>query len=91
MGRPRGRRGETTHVPIDLELAIGVLVVSLVRPPPQRLHVLAQLANQVVLAHEGVRVVARLGLDVVRVGEGCRGRARGQSGAVDEKKLAFNS
>ena len=49
------------EVPVHLELAVGVLVVVLVRAPAQLQHVVADLADDVVAAHQGLLVVARLG------------------------------
>ena len=51
-------------VPVHLELAVGVLVVVLVGPPPEREHRVADLGDDVVAAHERRLVVAGLGVDV---------------------------
>ena len=50
--------------PVHLELAVGVLVVVLVRPPAQRLHRIADRRDHVVAAHQRGLVVARLRLPV---------------------------
>mmetsp|Transcript_16693 Transcript_16693/g.67333 ORF Transcript_16693/g.67333 Transcript_16693/m.67333 type:complete len:373 (+) Transcript_16693:236-1354(+) len=57
-----GRLERVGVVPVDFELAVGVLVVGLVRPPAQGVHRLRQLGHEIVASHERVRVVARLGL-----------------------------
>ena len=38
-------------LPIDFELTIGVLVIILIRPPPQEFERVANLSNQVELSH----------------------------------------
>ena len=62
-------RGEGVRiVPVDLELAVRVLVVVLVGPPAERFHVGADLRDHLVTAKEGGLVVAGLGLRVPRIG-----------------------
>ena len=56
--------------PVHLELAIGVLVVVLIRPPAQRTHGVANLGDDVIAAHQGLLVVAGLGGGVIGVGQG---------------------
>ena len=55
-------------VPVHLELAIGVLVVVLIRPPAERLHVIADLGDHIVAPHQGGLIVAgfRLGIALIR-------------------------
>ena len=48
------------EVPVHLELAVGVLVVVLVGPPAELEHVVADLGDDVVAAHQGLLVVAGL-------------------------------
>lgn len=56
--------------PVQFELAIGVLVIGLVRPPAEALHAVQQFADQRVVAHQGQLVVAGLGLPVEAIGDG---------------------
>jgi hypothetical protein len=56
--------------PVDLELAIGILVVSLVRAPAQLLHRREQGPDQAEAAHQGQLVVAGFLLVVGRIGDG---------------------
>jgi len=83
------RHKRVVIVPIDLELAVGVLVISLVRPPAKFLHILDECADQIVSAHQRVRVVARLGLHVQRVAE--RGHTVCRRGTVEQKELALDA
>jgi len=83
------RHKRVVIVPIDLELAVGVLVISLVRPPAKFLHILDERADQIVSAHQRVRVVARLGLHVQRVAE--RGYTVCRRGTVEQKELALDA
>ena len=70
--------------PVHLVLAVGVFVVVLVRLPPQGVHGVGDLGDDVVAAHEGELVVAGLGLAVGGVGDG---------GAVglDEEELGLDA
>ena len=64
--------------PVHLELAIGVLVVVLVRPPAELEHGIADRGDHLVAAHQRRLVVAGLVLGVARV------RDRGAVGQDDE-------
>ena len=57
------------EVPVHLELAVGVLVVVLVRAPAELQHVVADLADDVVAAHQRLLVVAGLGRVILGVGD----------------------
>jgi hypothetical protein len=48
------------ELPVHLELAVGVLVVVLVRPPAELQHVVADFAHHVIAAHHRLLVVAGL-------------------------------
>jgi hypothetical protein len=50
----------SSKVPVHLELAVGVLVVVLVRAPAEFQHVVADLGDHVVAAHQCLLVVAGL-------------------------------
>ena len=56
-------------VPVDLELAVGVLVVGLVRAPAQRFHGRHDLGDDVEAPHQRHGVVARLARRVEGVGD----------------------
>ena len=71
-------------VPVDLELTVGVLVVSLVRAPAHRLHVRHQRRYELVAPHERLRVVARLRLHVERIGDG-------PAAAIKDEELALDA
>ena len=51
-------------IPIHLELAVRVLVIVLIGPPPQPLHGVADLGDHVVAPHQRVLVVAGLQLAI---------------------------
>jgi hypothetical protein len=55
--------------PVHLELAVGVLVIILVRAPIESEHTVADLADQVVAAHQRLLVVARFALPVPAVAD----------------------
>ena len=55
--------------PVDLELAVGILVIGLIRPPAQLLHRFEQAADQLELAHQRQLVVAGFALGVVDIGD----------------------
>ena len=70
-------------LPVHLELAVRILVVVLIRVPAEIDHVVADLADDVVAAHERRLVIAGLLLDVPPIGD---------CGAVlvDEEELALD-
>ena len=51
----------TCRPPVLLKLAIGVFVVVLIRPPAKRLHVIANLRNEIEPAHHRLLVIAGFG------------------------------
>ncbi len=55
--------------PVDLELAVGILVVGLIGPPAQRFHALQQFGDQRVLPHQRQLVVAGLALLIEAIGD----------------------
>ena len=57
--------------PIHLELAVRVLVIVLIRAPAERDHGVANLLDHIVAPHKCLLVVARLGLEVGRIGDRC--------------------
>ena len=61
-GVPVGGDQRVVEVPVHLELAVGVLVVVLVRAPAELQHVVADLGDDVVAAHQRLLVVAGLRL-----------------------------
>ena len=81
---PVGGHERVGELPVHLELAVGVLVVVLVRRPAELEHGIANLADHVVAAHQCRLVVARLRLRVRRVAD------RRAVGAHQEK-LAFDA
>ena len=70
----RGGAGSKLRtLPVDLELAVCVLVVGLVRAPAEVPDVSHQLGDDLVSPHERLLVVAGFGLRVVKVADGvCR-------------------
>ena len=56
--------------PVQLELTIGILVISLIRAPAELLHAGEQFGDQRITAHQGQLVVAGLLLGVGRIGDG---------------------
>src|ERR1700677_5414414 len=70
--------------PVHLELAVGVLVIVLIRLPPQRIHAVADFRNDIVAAHGGLLVVSGLGLRIRRVGDRLAVRR-------DQKIFAFDA
>ena len=70
-------RGQTVGViPVNLKLAVGILVIGLIRPPTQFFHGGEELGNEVVAAHEGLCVVTGFRLTVEGVGD-CQRIRRG--------------
>ncbi|CAI8326003.1 MAG: Uncharacterised protein [Rhodospirillaceae bacterium] len=63
-----GRAQRVVELPVHLKLAVGVLVVVLVRPPAQLQHIVADLGDDIVAAHHRLLVVAGLFGAVVGVG-----------------------
>ena len=55
--------------PVELKLAVGVLVISLVRPPAQLFHRLKQWRDQGIAAHQRQLVVAGFLLGVRPIGD----------------------
>ena len=79
------RGAETVGVlPVHLELAVRILVIVLVWVPAELLHVVANLADHVVAAHECRLVIAGLLLAVPSVGDL-------RAVLVDEEELALDS
>ncbi len=67
---PVGSQQAIVIVPVHLELAIGVLVVVLVRLPAQGEHGIADLGDHVVAPHQRLLVVAGFLLGVGGIGQG---------------------
>ena len=55
--------------PVELELAVGILVIGLIRTPTQLLHAIQQSGDQRVAAHQGELVVAGFLLGVGGIGD----------------------
>ena len=75
---PIGRRQRIAVRPVHLELPVGIFVIVLVRAPPQRLHVVADLGDEPIAAHQSELVVARFALMIARIGD-ARAIAREQN------------
>ena len=71
-------------LPVHFELAVGILVIVLIRPPAERDHSVADFGDDFVAAHQRLLVVAGLGLDVGVVGDRLAVR-------LDQKKFAFDA
>ena len=67
---PVGGDERVVEVPVHLELAVGVLVVVLVRAPAELQHVVADFGDDVVAAHQRLLVVAGLDGVILVVGDG---------------------
>ena len=70
--------------PVHLKLAIGVLVVGLVRPPAELLHALEQGTDQGKAAHQRHLVVAGFALVIVGIGRAC-------AGGIEQEKLGLHA
>ena len=81
---PVGGGQRVGELPVHLELAVGVLVIVLVRRPAELEHGIADLADHVVAAHQRRLVVAGLRLGVRRIAD------RRAVGAHQEE-LAFDA
>ena len=72
-------------LPIDFELTIGVLVIILIRPPPQEFERVANLSNQVELSHQSLLVITGLNLIVMRIGDRFSVRRQQKELALDPR------
>ena len=79
-----GRHQGLGEGPVHLKLAIGVLVVGLVRAPAQLLHALEQGADQGETAHQRHLVVTGFALAIVGIG-------RPQAGGIEQEKLGLHA
>ena len=55
--------------PIHLELAIGVLMVVLIRTPSQIEHIVANLTDHIIAPHHRLLIIARLGCRIKTIGD----------------------
>ena len=70
--------------PVHFELAVGILVIVLIRLPAERDHAVADFGDDFVAAHQRLLVVARLGLGIGAVGNRLAVR-------LDQKIFAFDA
>ena len=83
-GMPIGGGERIGKGPVDLKLAVGVLVVGLVRSPAKTLHRLQDFTDQRIVTHQGQLVVAGFALLVGRI-------ANGLAAGIEEKKFRLHA
>ncbi len=68
-GVPVGGLESVVELPVHLELAVGILVVVLIRAPAELEHGVADLGDHVIAPHQRLLVVAGLGLVIAGIGD----------------------